>query len=249
MNLKISIITVTYNSSKTIIDCIKSVNQQTHNNIEHIIIDGDSSDKTVEKIKSIENRVSKVISAPDKGIYDAMNKGVKISSGDIVGFLNSDDKFFNNRSLEIISDVFINKKNIDCVYGNLVYVNKKNKILRNWESCEYKTGLFEKSWTPAHPTFYCKKTVFEKTGLYNLNYSIAADVEFMLRVLRVHKLKSFFINENLVVMQSGGISNSGLKSSYIIVKEMIMAFSENNLNLNILKYLFYKFLKIKQFIK
>lgn len=249
MNFKISIITVTLNSSETLLECLSSVSEQTYENIEHIIVDGNSIDNTLELIKSTNNRVSKVISEPDNGIYHAMNKGISVSTGDIVGFLNSDDKFYNKYSIELIVNSFINKKNIDCVYGNLIYVNQQNKITRNWVSCEYEVGLFEKSWTPAHPTFYCKKKVYDTIGLYDSNYSIAADVEFMLRALRVNKLNFSFIDKNLVTMRSGGVSNNGLKSTYIIVKEMIFAFSQNNLKLNIFKYLFYKILKVKQFLK
>ena len=145
MNFKISIITVTLNSSKTLLECLSSVSEQTYANIEHIIVDGNSIDNTLELIKSTNNRVSKVISESDNGIYHAMNKGINVSTGDIVGFLNSDDKFYNKYSIELIVNSFINEKHIDCVYGNLIYVNQQNKITRNWVSCEYEVGLFEKS--------------------------------------------------------------------------------------------------------
>lgn len=248
MNPLISVITVVYNNENTILDAVYSVLNQSYKNIEYIIIDGKSSDNTLKKIEPLKDKISKIISEQDSGIYDAMNKGINISSGDIVGFLNSDDMFYDNYSLELIAKAFVNKNNIDCVYGNLIFINQKDEITRNWISCQYKIGLFEKSWTPAHPTFYCKRKVFEKIGFFNLKYRIAADVEFMLRALRVNKLNSIYLNKTLVKMRTGGISNNGLKSTYIIAKEMYSAFSENNLSLNIFKYLFYKLLKIKQFV-
>ena len=248
MNPLISIITVVYNNENTILEAVRSVLNQSYKNIEYIIIDGKSSDNTLKKIEPLKDKISKIISEKDSGIYDAMNKGINISNGDIVGFLNYDDMFYDNYSLEIIAKAFVNQKKIDCVYGDLIYVNQKDEITRNWISCKYKIGLFEKSWTPAHPTFYCKRKVFEKIGFFNLKYRIAADVEFMLRALRVNKLNSIYLNKTLVKMRTGGISNNGLKSTYIIAKEMYSAFSENNLSLNIFKYLFYKILKLKQFI-
>jgi glycosyltransferase involved in cell wall biosynthesis len=244
----ISIITVVYNNENTILNTVRSVLNQSYRNIEYIIIDGKSSDNTLKKIEPLKDKISKIISEKDSGIYDAMNKGINNSSGDIVGFLNSDDVFYDNYSLEFIAKVFIDKKNADCVYGNLIFINQNNDITRNWISCQYKIGLFEKSWTPAHPTFYCRRKVFEKIGYFNLKYKIAADVEFMLRALRVNKLNSIYINKTLVKMRTGGISNNGLKSKYIIAKEMYNAFAENNLSLNIFKYVFYKALKLKQYI-
>jgi len=245
--MKVSIITVTYNSEKTIKNCIDSVNSQTYKNIEHIIIDGSSVDRTVSYITSTPNRVKKIVSEPDKGIYDAMNKGIRLATGDVVGTLNSDDVLFDKHVIDKIVKEFDQYIEIDCLYGNLVFVNEDNKVVRKWKSKNFEQGLFEKSWTPAHPTFYCRKSVFEKYGLYKIDYKIAADVEFMLRLLELNKVKSHFLNKFLVSMTIGGVSTNGISSTIIITKEMKRAFEENDLSFNILKYLFYKFLKVKEF--
>jgi glycosyltransferase involved in cell wall biosynthesis len=242
----ISIITVSYNSSETIADCISSVNNQTYKNIEHIIIDGASKDGTIEKIKTTPNRIAKIISEPDKGIYDAMNKGILLSTGDIIGMLNADDQLYDITSIEKIVNTFQSNK-VDCCYGNLIFQNKEGKIVRRWHSKPFKSDLFLKSWTPAHPTFYCKRNLYYKYGLYKTDYRIAADVELMLRFLEINKIQSFFIDKYLVKMKSGGTSNQGLKSTFIITKEMYRAFKENGLHFNLIKYLFYKGLKIKEF--
>jgi len=245
--MRISIITVTYNSAQTISACIDSVNNQTYPNIEHIIIDGASKDKTVEIIKMQPNKVEKLISERDNGIYDAMNKGITMATGDIIGILNSDDLLYDTNVLEKIANAF-QSNNINCCFGNLVFFNQKGEIVRKWHSRPFEKGIFSKSWTPAHPTFYCKKELYEKHGLYKTDYKIAADVELMLRFLEVKEVRSLFLNEYLVKMQAGGISNNGLKSTIIITQEMKRAFQENGLHFNLLKYLFFKALKLKEFI-
>lgn len=244
--MKISLITATYNSSATIADCIKSVIEQKHNDIEHLIIDGGSKDNTLEIIKSMPNRVTKIISEPDHGIYDAMNKGILLATGDIVGLLNSDDQFYSNTVLATINQCF-ESMDIDCTYGKLVYSNKYGKVTRTWKSKPFQSGLFGKSWTPAHPTFYCKRELYENYGLYKTDYKIAADVELMLRFLEVHQVKSYFIDEFLVNMLEGGVSNQGIQSTMTITKELQRAFRENKLKFNLPKYLFHKGLKIKEF--
>lgn len=246
--MKIALITTTYNSEKTIEYCIESVNSQTHIEIEHIIIDGSSTDNTIEIIKNTSSRFIKIVSEPDKGIYDAMNKGIRLASGDVIGTLNSDDTLINDQVITKIAEIFLKKPEIDCVYGNLVFVNSDGKVVRKWQSRPYKPGLFAQSWTPAHPTFYCRREVFEKYGLYKTDYKIAADVEFMLRVLELHKIKSYFLDETLVSMSMGGVSTQGLKSTITITKEMHRAFKENGLPFNLPKYLFYKGLKIKEYL-
>ena len=245
--MKISLITATYNSEKNISDCLKSVAAQSFQNIEHIVIDGGSTDNTANIVKSFPT-ISKWISEPDNGIYDAMNKGINVATGDIIGTLNSDDSFFNHNVLKRIANAFMNNPEIECLYGNLVFMNDDNKIVRRWKSKEFYHGLFAKSWSPAHPTFYCRKEVFEKYGVYKTDYKIAADVEFMLRVMELNKAKSYYMDELMVRMSIGGISTQGLKSTLIITKEMQRAFKENGLQFNLLKYLFYKGLKIKEYL-
>lgn len=245
--MKISIITVTYNSATTIAACISSVNNQSHSEIEHIIIDGASSDNTIEIINSMPNRVTIIISEPDNGIYEAINKGIIRASGEVVGILNSDDKLYHRNSIKIIDDYFDNLK-VDSIYGNIIFAGKNGEPVRSWKSCQYRKGLFEKSWAPAHPTFYCKLELYKKYGLYNTNYRIAADIELMLRFLEVNKISSFFIDEIFVKMQIGGISTKGIQSKIIITKEVMKAFKENELPFNLLKYLFYKSFKISELL-
>ena len=217
-------------------------------NIEHIIVDGASTDNTLKLLNTIPNRVAQLISEPDKGIYDAMNKGIGLATGDIIGTLNSDDSYFSQEVVEQIAAVFTAHPEIECLYGNLLFVNEENKVVRKWQSKPFVPGLFAKSWSPAHPTFYCRKEVFEKYGLYKTNYKIAADVEFMFRVMELNRVTTYFLNETLVRMSIGGVSTRGLKSTVTITKELRQAFRENGLPFNLPRYLFYKGLKIKEFL-
>lgn len=245
--MKISIVTVSFNSANTIVNTINSVNEQSYFDLEHILIDGKSTDSTFNIINSLSKRSPKILSEPDGGIYDAMNKGIKMASGDIVGMLNSDDKFISKDTVKTIAESF-NKYDIDCTYGNMIYRNIKGNISRTWKSSSFVPGLFEKSWSPAHPTFYCKRELYNKYGYYKTDYQIAADVELMLRFLQVHKIKSHHIDDFLVEMLEGGVSNNGLKSTMTITKEMKKAFRENNLKLPLFKYIIHKAMKIKEYI-
>ncbi|MGA1846340.1 glycosyltransferase family 2 protein [Deferribacter abyssi] len=211
--MKVSIITVVYNNKDTIKDAIESVLSQTYKNIEYIIIDGASTDGTVDIIRNYGDKIDKFISEKDNGIYDAMNKGIKLASGDIVGILNSDDFYVDNRVIEKVVDVFENN-NCDSLYGDLVYVNKDNidKIVRYWKSREYKEGLFKKGWHPAHPTFFVKREVYEKYGMFNLDFKIAADYELMLRFLEKYKITTAYLPEVMVKMRVGGESNRSIKN-------------------------------------
>lgn len=243
--MKVSIVTITYNSQNTLQNTIDSISRQSYRNIEYIIVDGNSTDRTKEIIKSNLDTITRWISEPDNGIYDAMNKGLKIATGEVIGFLNSDDSFYDNQTISTIIESF-NSNECDCIFGNLIYTNTNGKTIRKWKSRSYRQGLFNKSWTPAHPTFYCKKKLYDQYGVYKIDYSIAADVELMLRFLEVHKVKSHYIDKVLVNMLAGGVSNQGLGSTLTIIKEIKRAFRENNLKFNLFKYLFYKSLKIKE---
>ncbi|KHF38258.1 glycosyltransferase family 2 protein [Halalkalibacter okhensis] len=252
--MKISIITVSYNSSKTIKDTLDSVYKQSYNNIEYILVDGKSTDTTIEILKSYENTFAekgieyKWISEKDKGIYDAINKGIELSTGDVVGILNSDDYYKDKDVVKDIALAFENN-NSDCVYGNLEYIDPvSKKITRRWKSRDFELGLFEKSWTPAHPTFYCKRNCYIEHGVYRTDFKIAADVELMYRFLEKSRIKSKFINRSMITMRQGGVSSSGLKSTYIITREMRRAFKDNGGKFNLIKYLGFKALKVKEFI-
>ena len=242
INPLISIVTVTYNSEKFIKNCVSSVNKQTYNNIEHVLVDGNSKDSTVELFKKNAFRNPTIISESDKGIYDAMNKGIKLSKGDFIGFLNSDDYFSSIDSIEIIVHN-LKKYNVDCVHGNVVFLSKKNKINRVWKSKDFLGGAFSKSWTPAHPTFYCKSSIYKKFGYYNTRYKIAADVELMLRFLEKNKISSKYISQSLVCMREGGVSTNSFQSTLTISKEVRRAHIENDLKFNWFNYIFGKFRK------
>jgi glycosyltransferase involved in cell wall biosynthesis len=245
--LKVSIVTIVFNGEAFIRKTIESVLSQSYSDIEYIIIDGGSGDKTMDIVNEYLLKIVTVVSEKDKGIYDAMNKGVIRSTGDIVGFLNADDIFSDQDSVKYVVESF-KRHGVDAVYGDLQYINVIGGVVRNWRSKKFKKGLFGKSWTPAHPTFYCRKKIYEQYGLYKIDYKIAADVELMFRFLEIHAIRTHYISRVLVKMMKGGVSNSGLYSTITICRELIRAFNENDKKLNLLKYVFYKFLKVSQFI-
>jgi len=243
--MKVSIITISFNANKTIEKTLVSVADQLYQNIEHILVDGGSMDNTLEICNSF-SHISKIISEPDKGVYDAFNKGLKLATGDVVGFLNADDVFYNDNSVQDIVKAFSENKT-DIVYGNLDYINEDGKVIRNWISRPYVKGLVKKAWKTAHPSFYCKKEVYDRLGGYNDSFKIAGDFELCVRFLEINQVSSFYLNKKLVKMLVGGISNSGLKSKWIIFKEDLRAFKINNISVNPVLFLLYKFKKLKQF--
>ena len=244
--MKISIITVVLNNHDYFEDCLKSIFGQTYSQLESIVVDGGSTDGSLEIIRRYEKNIARWISEKDSGIYDAMNKGLRLATGDVVGFLNSDDIFYDQHVISQITEAFT--PDTDCVYGNLLYVSRANisHVTRRWISNDFLPGLFEKSWTPAHPTFYCRKKMYELYGLYRLDFQIAADVELMYRFLQKYAIRSKFINRYIVKMRDAGVSNRNLKSTWIITREMKRAIRENSGHFNLAKYLFFKLLKAKQ---
>ena len=209
--MKVSIITVTYNSEKYLSDCIASVRKQTYRNIEHIIVDGKSTDNTLKIIEKNASSIAAWISETDRGMYDAINKGIKMATGDIIGLLNSDDML---ASADVIMDIVacFEEKNTDSVYGDLVYVDAANsqKVLRYWKGLTYKRSRFNYGWMPAHPTFYIKRSLIEKYGDYENHYFTAADYEFMARYLYRHKVSSCYLPKMIVKMRNGGLSNGNI---------------------------------------
>jgi glycosyltransferase involved in cell wall biosynthesis len=244
--MKITVITICFNSEDTIYNTLNSVVTQSFKNIEHIIVDGGSKDNTLEICNSF-SHISRIISEPDNGVYDAFNKGLNLATGDVVGFLNADDVFYDNNSVHDIVNAF-SKSNTDIVYGNLDYVNENGKVIRNWISKPYKKGLEKKAWMPAHPTFYCKKEIYDRIGGYNDSFKIAGDFELCMRFLNVNNIPSYYLNKKLIRMLVGGVSNNGLKSKLVIYKEELRAFKLNNINVNSIIFLLYKLKKITQFI-
>jgi len=210
-DLKISIITVVYNAENTIGSCIESVLQQDYKNVEYIIIDGGSTDDTVAIIESYRSQITHFISEPDKGIYDAMNKGIQLATGEVVGMLNADDTFADDTVLGTIAGAF-QKNNVDITYGDLDYIDANGKVIRKWRSGEFTRRSLAFGWMPPHPTFYCKRYIFEKYGPYSLEYGSAADYQFMLNSLYVNQLKTFYIKKVIIKMKIGGISNQSLNN-------------------------------------
>ena len=242
--MKISLVTISFNSENSISETFYSVKNQSFNNYEYLLIDGGSTDGTISIAKK-QNHLSKIVSEPDKGIYDAINKGIKISTGEIIGFLNSDDMFYDENSLQHIVDAF--DDNTDCIFGDLIYTDKNQKVKRVWKGSEFKKGAFKKGWMPAHPTFYCRRSVYEKLGLYDESFKIAGDFELMLRFLEKHNIRSKYILHALVNMKVGGASNNGLKSKLDILREEFRAFNQNNISVNKFFYILHKVKKIKEF--
>ena len=220
VKMKISIITATFQSAKTVKDTFESVLGQTYTNFEHIIVDGASKDNTMDIVKCYEGAYQgrlKYISEKDTGLYDAMNKGIKMATGDIIGILNSDDKYAHKNVLQEIANCF-EKTNCDGTYGNLIFMDAEtmSKPQRIWRS---KEGKLEQGWIPAHPTLYLKREVYDKIGLFNLSYRIVADYDFMVRMLKDKTIHLSYIDDDLVHMRVGGVSTDGIKGYYKNLKE------------------------------
>jgi glycosyltransferase involved in cell wall biosynthesis len=228
--MKISIITACYNSSLTILDAIESVNNQSYADIEHIFIDGVSDDNTLEIIRLNSKGNHVLLSEEDNGLYDALNKGISKASGEIIGFLHSDDLF---ASFEIIEDLVtkIKTDNLDGIYGDLQYVNKfnTNKIIRFWKSCNFKQAYLKQGWMPAHPTLFLNKKIYHNYGVFNTNFKISADYDFMLRILKDNGLRFGYFPGLVTKMRVGGASNRSLKNIIKKTKEDYRAVRSNNI--------------------
>lgn len=250
--MKISIITVTYNCELVLSDCLNSVASQKYKNIEHIIIDNASTDGTISLLNAKRDQLALLVSEKDEGIYHAMNKGIKLATGDIIGFLNSDDFYINNEVISKVASEFKKEISLEACYSDLVYVNKNytSKIVRYFKSCEFKKGLFSKGWCPPHPTFFVRKSVYEKYGNFNLDYCLAADVELMMRFFEVHKIKSHYIPEVWVKMRMGGTTNKSLKNILIQNLEILNSLKKNGLRANPVIFFLYKLIsRAIQFLK
>jgi glycosyltransferase involved in cell wall biosynthesis len=249
--LKISIITVCYNSSNTIEDTIKSViNQNYFNNIQYIIVDGGSSDNTLQIISKYSDKIDILINEKDNGIYDAMNKGIQHATSDIVGILNSDDVFQDENVLSEIANFFSLDDKLDILYGDLVYVksNDLNSVVRYWKSTNYYDKFFERGNVPPHPTLFLKSRIYKNEGGFDLNFSLASDYEFMLRVFKSNRYKSKYINRLLVRMRLGGATNKNYKNIYIGNHEIYKSWIQNRYLMPFYFFPLRIFRKIKQFI-
>ena len=247
--MKISIITVVYNGEAFLADCIKSVVAQDYADIEYIIIDGGSNDRSLKIIEKYKKHISHFISEKDNGMYDALNKGIKMATGEIVGILNADDMLASTDVITAISHCF-KTQNPDGVYGNLNYIHpqKTTKIIRKWIAKPFTKRDIILGWMPAHPTFYTKRLLFDTLGNYSLNFDSAADYELMVRFLYKFNVKAIFLDKLLVNMRTGGMSNASLKHRYKALMNDYKALKVNGVPFAIFTLLFKKLSKITQFI-
>jgi glycosyltransferase involved in cell wall biosynthesis len=248
--MKISIITVAYNSCTTIADTIESILSQDYPNIEYIIIDGGSKDGTIEIIESYGKQISKFISESDRGMYDAMNKGIRLATGDIISILNSDDFYADTSVISNVVNTFI-ESGSDSIFGDLLYVNANDltKVTRYYSSAHFHPKLFAYGWMPAHPTFFVKRWAYEHYGVFQTDYKIAADYELLTRFLARHQLSYTYLPAVMVRMRTGGASTTNLMSNWILNREIIRACSENGIKTNWVKVLSKYFKKVFQIIR
>jgi glycosyltransferase involved in cell wall biosynthesis len=247
--MKISIITVCLNSEKTILNTLRSVQNQNYKNIEYIIIDGGSKDRTLDILAAEKHCITKLISEADEGIYEAMNKGLSFATGDVVGFLNSDDFFTNSNIISLIANCLKNSS-VDACYGDLIYISPGNttKVVRYWKSQKYNPGLFDRGWMPPHPTFYARRSLYSTYGNFDLKFKIAADFDLLFRFFRVYKITSLYIPQTLVTMTLGGVSNRSFFNIYRQNVENIKIFHKYGFKVGLNFFIFKLFHRLKQFL-
>ena len=252
--MKISIITASYNSVKTLADTMESVLSQTYTDWEYIIVDGGSKDGTIDLIRKYEPRFGdklKWTSEPDHGIYDAMNKGIARATGDVVGILNSDDYYTSTDILSTIASAF-SDRNLDAVYGDIHFVNEgePNRVVRYYSSRLFKPFWLRFGFMPAHPSFYARCAVYQKAGLYDTSYKIGSDFEMMVRLFRKHHIRYHYLHKDFVTMRIGGMSTKNIQSRRTLLAEDVRACRSNGIYTNqfmiALKYL-YKILEYRKF--
>ena len=247
--MRFTIITATYNSVFSIEQCLLSIVEQSFKDVEIIVVDGLSSDGTLDKIHTLIKKHSNIrlISEDDKGIYDALNKGINMASGDIIGFVHSDDMLANHNVLSNIQNCF-ELNSVDGVYGDLEYVKKhdESQVVRHWQSCSFNQSLLAKGWSPPHPTLYLKKSVYEKHGQFSLNYKISSDYDFMTRLFKDKQLRFWYLPKVITKMRIGGASNKNLKNILIKSYEDYRIIKRNNVG-NLLTLIRKNTSKISQF--
>lgn len=216
----VSVLTVTKNSQLSIKDCLLSVDRQTYPNIEHIIVDGSSDDDTLNLVSKFKRPLGAVLSEPDKGIYDALNKALKLANGEVIGLLHSDDVFADNTVIEALIDKMV-LENVDGIYGNLVYVAKKNKnkIIRTWISSQFSPKKLNMGWMPPHPTLFLKKSWYNRLGGFDDSYRISADYKFVLKLFLSKDFTSTHLSRVVTLMSVGGVSNNSFKNIICKMKE------------------------------
>jgi glycosyltransferase involved in cell wall biosynthesis len=247
--LKISIVTVVFNNCDTIERAITSVLGQNYKDVEYIVVDGGSTDGTLEILGKYADRISRIISEEDNGIYDAMNKGIKVATGDIVAILNSDDSYFDNTILSEVAKTFI-RYNTDTVFADVILVkqHKQESIVRYYRSNNFKVWHLRFGHMPPHATFFAKRQIFQKHGFYNTNYKISADFDLILRFLYIHKVSSKYIPRIFVRMSMGGISTQGFSSIIKMNKELLKSLTINKVRSNFLMIYMKYLVKVFQYI-
>jgi len=213
LSLKVSVVTAVYNRAGTVAQALASVRGQTWPSVEHIVIDGASTDGTVPILQAHKAQLAVLVSEPDHGIYDALNKGIRRATGDVVGFLHADDLFESNDALACVAEAFFDPA-VDAVYGDLVYVREHDptQVVRYWRAGPFVSGCLERGWMPPHPTFYVRRSVYERLGLFDTRFRIAADYESILRFLGMGGVRPRYLPQVLVRMRLGGVSNQSLRS-------------------------------------
>ncbi len=247
--LKISIITITYNSEHTVEETIKSVVSQDFPDIEYLIVDGLSKDHTLSIAGRYSKYIDKIISEKDKGLYDALNKGIKLATGDVIGMLHSDDVYANNQVISRIAQQFAMDPSVEAVYADLVFVdrNDTDKVLRTWRAGTYEPDAFKKGWMPPHPTFFVKKSVYDRLGGFNLDLKLSADYELMLRFIHKHQIKVAYLPETIVKMRMGGISNTSFFVKLKANMEDKLAWKINDMKPGLFTTLIKPIKKLKQY--
>jgi glycosyltransferase involved in cell wall biosynthesis len=240
--MKITVITVTHNCSSVLGDCLASVESQSFRNVEHVVIDGASTDGTLAVLQAHRAQLSVLVSEPDFGIYHAMNKGIAFASGDIVGFLNSDDFYAHDRVLETVARCFADDPDLEACYADLMYVDHFNSLrtVRYWQSNSFVPGSFSSGWCPPHPTFFVRRSVYERFGTFNLSYFLAADFELMMRFLEVHKLSVKYVPDVWVNMRLGGTTNKNWRNVWVQNQEVLRALKSHGLSANPLLFFAHK---------
>lgn len=245
--MKISIITVVYNADAFLKDCIQSVIEQTYSNIEYIIVDGGSTDRTISVIENYTNFIAHFISEKDDGLYDAINKGIKLATGEVIGILNADDMLAGKHTIEQVARAF-EQNNTDGVYGDLNYVHPTNmNVVRAWKSKQANFTDIEEGWMPAHPTLYLKKMLFEKYSNYALDMGTAADYDLILRFFHKHKITATYLPFLMVNMRTGGVSNKSIKSLFFALINDYKALKRNKIPRPLTVLFKKKFAKLNQF--
>lgn len=248
--MKISLLTVSYNSGATIKDTIESVLAQDYLDIEYIVVDGNSTDNTMDIIRSFNGKISRCISEPDKGIYDAMNKGLALATGDVVGIINSDDFYYDEQVISKVAEAFSDAA-VDAVFGDLIVVdpNDLNKVVRTYSSRKWHPEKFAKGFMPAHPTFFVRRKYYDECGVFKTDYKIAADYEMLIRLLYVRRLSYKYLPMKMVVMRKGGVSSNGLRSNIVLNEEILRGCRENGIRTSFWKIYLKYFTKLFELVR